>query len=63
MQTRRRRQEVSDEAVTGKKGSCGLKTEVWARCTGYLRPTANWNKGKREEFKDRRPYAYQTNNA
>lgn len=32
---------------------CGLKTEIYSRVTGYLRPTAIWNKGKREEFKDR----------
>lgn len=27
--------------------------EVWSRVCGYLRPTARWNEGKIEEFKDR----------
>jgi len=30
--------------------------EIWSRVTGYLRPVSNWNKGKREEFKDRQTY-------
>ncbi len=29
------------------------KCEVWARCCGYLRPTARYNDGKLAEFKDR----------
>ena len=29
------------------------KCEVWSRVCGYLRPTAQWNEGKVEEFKDR----------
>ena len=35
---------------------CGEKCEVYSRVTGYFRPVANWNKGKQEEFKDRKPY-------
>lgn len=37
---------------------CGEKTEVYSRLrvTGYFRPVANWNKGKKEEFKDRKVY-------
>jgi hypothetical protein len=37
---------------------CGEKTEVYSRLrvTGYFRPVANWNKGKQEEFKDRKVY-------
>ena len=35
---------------------CGEKCEVYSRVTGYFRPVANWNKGKKEEFKDRRPF-------
>lgn len=27
------------------------------RVTGYYRPINCWNKGKREEFKDRKPYS------
>lgn len=40
---------------------CGLKTEVYTRVCGYIRPVKYWNKGKKEEFKDRR--TYETKNA
>jgi ribonucleoside-triphosphate reductase len=40
-----------------KMAKCGAKTEVYSRVCGYFRPVANWNKGKREEFKDRKTYA------
>ena len=30
--------------------------EVYSRIVGYLRPIQNWNKGKRQEFEDRRTY-------
>ena len=33
---------------------CNEKCEVYSRVTGYFRPVANWNKGKKEEFKERR---------
>lgn len=35
---------------------CGEKTEVYSRVCGYFRPVSNWNHGKREEFKDRKPF-------
>ena len=35
---------------------CGEKTEVFSRVVGYFRPVANWNEGKKEEFKDRKEY-------
>jgi anaerobic ribonucleoside-triphosphate reductase len=35
---------------------CGAKTEIWSRVTGYFRPVRQWNKGKKEEFKDRVTY-------
>lgn len=35
---------------------CGCKTEVYSRVCGYFRPVSNWNKGKKEEFKDRKEY-------
>lgn len=35
---------------------CGQETEVFSRCCGYFRPVKNWNKGKREEFKDRKMF-------
>ncbi|MDQ1258009.1 MAG: hypothetical protein QG656_2617 [Candidatus Hydrogenedentes bacterium] len=35
---------------------CGGHTEVWSRVTGYLRPVANYNEGKRQEYKDRKKF-------
>lgn len=35
---------------------CGEKTEVYSRVCGYFRPVSNWNKGKKEEFKDRQTF-------
>jgi len=29
------------------------KAEVYSRVVGYMRPVSGWNKGKRQEFKDR----------
>ncbi len=36
--------------------TCGQKTEVYSRITGYYRPVQNWNDGKTEEFKMRKTY-------
>ena len=30
--------------------------EVYSRIVGYLRPVSDWNKGKQQEFSERRPY-------
>lgn len=35
---------------------CSEKCEVYSRVTGYFRPVANWNRGKQEEFKERRVF-------
>jgi len=32
------------------------RTEVYSRVVGYIRPIQQWNKGKKEEFKDRKEY-------
>ncbi len=32
---------------------CGAETEVWSRVTGYLRPVADYNEGKKQEYADR----------
>ncbi len=31
-----------------------IRTEVYSRIVGYYRPVQSWNKGKREEFSDRK---------
>ena len=33
---------------------CGMECEVYSRVVGYLRPVSQWNKGKREEFAQRK---------
>lgn len=36
--------------------SCNAKCEVYSRVCGYFRPVANWNKGKQQEFQDRKTF-------
>jgi len=33
--------------------------EVYSRIVGYLRPVQQWNKGKKEEFRDREEFKVQ----
>ena len=35
----------------------GTEAEVYARIVGYYRSVRNWNKGKREEYKERKMFA------
>ena len=35
---------------------CKEKTEVYSRVCGFFRPVQQWNKGKKEEFKERKEY-------
>ena len=35
---------------------CEEKCEVYSRVTGYFRPVANWNRGKKEEFAERKTF-------
>ncbi|MEG1880868.1 MAG: anaerobic ribonucleoside-triphosphate reductase [Oscillospiraceae bacterium] len=39
-----------------KMSECGERCEVYSRVCGYFRPVSNWNKGKQEEFKDRKVF-------
>ncbi|QZY54778.1 ribonucleoside triphosphate reductase [Crassaminicella profunda] len=36
---------------------CGKEAEVWTRVVGFHRPVQAWNKGKKEEFKDRKEFS------
>ena len=40
---------------------CNAKCEVYSRVTGYFRPVANWNKGKQEEFRQRKMFKVKKN--
>ena len=35
---------------------CNEETEVWSRVVGYLRPVQNYNKGKKEEYFERKKF-------
>jgi hypothetical protein len=40
----------------GNRQTCGQNCEVYSRVVGYYRPVTQWNKGKQQEFKDRRVF-------
>lgn len=35
---------------------CNEVCQVYSRVTGYFRPVANWNKGKKEQFAERKTF-------
>ncbi len=37
-------------------GAKRVACEVYSRIVGYLRPVADWNKGKQQEFSERKTY-------
>ena len=47
------------EALTNVKGT---DTEVYARIVGYYRSVRNWNKGKRDEYDQRKQFVYNGEN-
>lgn len=38
-----------------------IPAEVYSRVSGYFRPVAQWNNGKKEEFKDRKMLEFDNN--
>jgi ribonucleoside-triphosphate reductase len=42
-------------------GKCQESVEVIQRVVGFMRPVQCWNKGKQEEFKDRKQYELEGN--
>ena len=36
---------------------CQAKTEVWSRVCGFFRPVAQWNRGKKSEYRERLNFA------
>ena len=38
---------------------CGKDTEIYSRVVGYFRPVKQWNKGKQEEYKNRKEFVLQ----
>ena len=45
-------EEQQDESETVVK----VKTEVYSRIVGYIRPLSSWHDSKRQEFHDRRTF-------
>ena len=37
------------------------RCELWSRPVGYLRPIQHWNKGKKQEFKERKEFKIEEN--
>jgi len=52
----KRRQQNNN--LGGLKMAKKQKCEVYSRVVGYLSPVSEWNKGKKEEFKDRKTFKY-----
>lgn len=40
------------EIIDGRQ-RCRQRTEVYSRVCGFFRPVQQWNKGKREEYRER----------
>ena len=39
-----------------------VPVEVYSRVVGYFRPVNQWNKGKKEEFSERKTYVFDEEN-
>lgn len=49
-------EEIKEEKEIVLEDSERQKCEIWCRVMGYLRPTSEYNKGKKSEFADRVPF-------
>lgn len=38
-----------------------VPAEIYSRIVGYFRPVNQWNRGKKEEFSERKTYKFQPN--
>ena len=54
-------QEIA-ETKAALKDVHGTETEVYARIVGYYRAVKNWNKGKRDEFDQRKMFTLEASN-
>ena len=37
-------------------GNIQIPCEIWSRVVGYYRPVNSWNKGKQQEYKERKEF-------
>lgn len=42
--------------------TCNKETEVYSRIVGYYRPVSQWNKGKKQEYSERKVYLFDEEN-
>lgn len=40
----------------GNEKKCTAQVEVYSRVVGFFRPVQQWNRGKREEFRERKTF-------
>ena len=45
---------MTDKEVLEQNEDKRTLCEVWCRCMGYFRPVSHYNRGKKQEFKDRK---------
>jgi anaerobic ribonucleoside-triphosphate reductase len=50
-------EECRDKFVDSLPGKGESLLTIYSRVTGYITPVNSWNKGKRQEFLDRRHYS------
>lgn len=48
--------ELKDKKKKNKSIVLKIPCEVYSRVVGYMRPVDNWNKGKQQEFKERKMF-------
>lgn len=47
---------TADAAPAARSAKPKVACEVYSRIVGYLRPVSDWNKGKQQEFSERKTY-------
>lgn len=48
--------QTCDICITRPANKCAQACEIFSRVCGYHRPVKNWNKGKQEEFRNRKTF-------
>lgn len=52
MKSRKVRRSMNEVVKSKREVPC----EIWSRVVGYFRPISQWNKGKQDEFQNRKTY-------
>ena len=51
---------ICDDRLIDIMDRCQCRTEVYSRVCGFFRPVQQWNKGKQEEFRQRKEYSVES---